>query len=80
MAVTGKQLARANLAATFVWIGLIVPTVMWWKDSILWVAVMSLWANIVGHYGAYIAARAERAVEDTQSDVDELQNGGNHST
>lgn len=28
------------------WLTAIVPTLIWWKDSILWVAIMSLYANI----------------------------------
>lgn len=58
--VTAKQLRTFNLIATGVWITLIVPTLLWWKESILWVALMSIWANVVGHYSAYIAARAEQ--------------------
>lgn len=48
-----------HLIATTVWVILAIPTVIWWKDSILWVAIMSVWANVVGHWGAYQAARAE---------------------
>ena len=44
---------------TGVWAVLIIPTVIWWRDSVLWVAVMSIWANVVGHWSAYQAARAE---------------------
>lgn len=28
------------------WLLMIIPTLVWWKDSILWVAIMSLYANI----------------------------------
>ena len=48
-----------HLALTIAWVLLIVPTVVWWKDSIAWVAFMSLYANIVGHAAAYSAERAE---------------------
>jgi hypothetical protein len=41
------------------WACLVVPTVVWWKDSILWVAFMSLYANFVGHFSAWGAVRAE---------------------
>lgn len=58
-----KWLRKFNLVATFVWLSLIVPTLLWWKDSILWVALMSIWANIIGHFSAYMAARAERAID-----------------
>lgn len=28
------------------WLVAVIPTVIWWKDSILWIAIMSLYANI----------------------------------
>ena len=59
MKITPRQLRKFNLIATFVWVLLILPTLLWWKESILWVGLMSIWANVVGHFGAYISARAE---------------------
>ena len=50
---------RFHAAATIVWGLLIIPTLLWWRESILWVALMSIWANVVGHWSAYQAARAE---------------------
>jgi hypothetical protein len=44
---------------TLVWGALALPTVLFWRESILWVAFMSLYANMVGHWSAYQAARAE---------------------
>lgn len=44
-----------------VWALLAVPTALWWKESILWVALMSLYANIGAHWSAYQGARAEKA-------------------
>lgn len=58
---TAEKLARFNLVFTFLWIALTPPSVLFWKDSILWVIVISLWANIVGHFSAYLAARSEAA-------------------
>lgn len=57
------KLARLNLISTFVWLVLVFPSLLWWKNSILWVIVISLWANIVGHFSAYLAARSEVAQE-----------------
>jgi hypothetical protein len=48
---------HASLAIT--WGLLAVPTVLWWRESILWVAFMSLYANVSGHWAAYQATRAE---------------------
>jgi hypothetical protein len=30
----------------YFWILMIIPTLLWWKESVLWVALMSLYANI----------------------------------
>jgi hypothetical protein len=42
-----------------VWGLLLAPTLLFWKESILWVASMSLYANFVGHFASWDAARAE---------------------
>lgn len=52
---------RLHLALTGLWAATAVPTLTLWRDSILWVAFMSLYANVVGHWSAYQAARAEEA-------------------
>ena len=46
---------------TLVWLALAVPTLLWWKDSVPWVAWMSLYANVVGHWGAWEASKAKDA-------------------
>jgi hypothetical protein len=46
---------------TVAWVLAIVPTLLWWKESILWIALMSVWANVAGHWSAFDAARAEEA-------------------
>lgn len=55
-------MVRLHFWLTLAWIGLIVPTVMFWSRSILWVLLMSIWANAATHWGAYQAARAERTI------------------
>lgn len=52
-------LQRVHLGLACLWAGLAVPTVLWWKESILWVALMSVYAVVVSHLAAYDAARAE---------------------
>jgi len=63
-----KKLSRFmlcfNLVMTGVWAALFIPTLLWWKQSVLWVAIMSLYANVVGHWSAYQASRAEVQAED----------------
>lgn len=51
--------SRVHAALTGVWVLLAIPTLLVWKDSILWVGIMSVWANVASHWSAYQAARAE---------------------
>ena len=51
--------ARLNLILAAVWCLLIIPTLLWWSHSVLWVLVISLWANAATHFGAYLAAKAK---------------------
>lgn len=55
-------MVRLHFWLTMAWIGLIAPTVLWWSRSILWVLLMSIWANAATHWGAYQAARAEQII------------------
>jgi hypothetical protein len=57
-------LVKFHFVMMNVWLVLIVPTLLLWKDSIVWVAFMSLYANFVGHFSGWDAARAETASED----------------
>lgn len=56
----GIDMAHFHMTMTMVWAGLAVPTLLWWKESILWVALMSEYANTVGHWSSFQAARAEQ--------------------
>lgn len=46
--------------ATVVW-GVLIPITILTglKGSIIWIALMSVWANFVGHFGSWQAARVE---------------------
>lgn len=54
--------------ATTVWIILVIPSVLFWSESVTWVVLMSVWANVAGHWSSWQAARAEAKVD---PDVDE---------
>lgn len=45
--------------ATIVWIILIIPSIFWWNEALIWIVLMSVWANIGSHWAAYQASRAE---------------------
>lgn len=55
--------ARVHLALAAAWALLLVPTLLWWSESILWVGFMSLYANFVGHLSASAACRAEEEIK-----------------
>jgi hypothetical protein len=59
-----RKLGVVHLIASGVWAALAIPTVIWWKDSVLWVAFCSLYANAGFHIGAWQATRAEREASD----------------
>lgn len=49
---------------TITWFILVVPTVLLWANSVLWVALISCYANAVGHFASYQATRAEASQGD----------------
>lgn len=66
-ATATRFLKHFHLIAVIVWFCLVPPTLIWWKDSILWVALMSIWANIASHWSAWQAARTE-SKQDREND------------
>lgn len=46
------------------WGVLLVPTLVWWRESIAWVVFMSWYANFVGHWSGKEAAAAGEKAED----------------
>lgn len=69
---------RFNFWFVIVWLALVIPTVVFWRASVLWVAILSIWANVISHYTAYLAARVEvreERVEGHVTDIKETVNG-----
>ncbi|WP_420107398.1 hypothetical protein [Leclercia adecarboxylata] len=58
MKINAKRLAKFHLILALVWAMLTIPTLLWWKNSILWVSLMSIYAIVVSHLAAYSAAHA----------------------
>ncbi len=58
-----RTLVRFHFTMMTLWAIMAIPTVLFWKESILWVAFMSLYANFVGHFSGWDAARAEEKIE-----------------
>ncbi|EPY3939303.1 TPA: hypothetical protein RFV15_000734 [Klebsiella pneumoniae] len=66
MKLTPVFIKRCHLVAAVMWVGLAIPSLIWWKDSVLWVILISIYANIVGHLSGYSAARADLAAEESE--------------
>jgi hypothetical protein len=49
---------RAHAAGALLWLLLLAPTVLWWRESVLWVATMSLYANAAVHAAGAARARS----------------------
>jgi hypothetical protein len=41
------------------WILLIFPSVLLWRESIVWLVIMSAWANVAGSVASLQSARAD---------------------
>jgi hypothetical protein len=64
-----RILVRFHATMMAVWAGLLLPTLLFWRESILWVAFMSLYANFVGHFSAWDGARAEQQAEEENNET-----------
>lgn len=53
--------------ATFMWMLLVIPSVLFWSESVTWVVLMSVWANVAGHWSSYQASRVERKQDEQSS-------------
>lgn len=42
------------------WVVLAIPALLWWKDSVLFVIILSLYANMEASLAAYNAQREEK--------------------
>lgn len=60
-----KILRRFHLVMVFVWLALSVPGILFWKESILFVIILSLYANVAAEFSAYQGARAEKKQDES---------------
>lgn len=66
MKLTPALIKRCHLVAAVMWVILAIPSLIWWKNSVLWVILISIYANIVGHLSGYSAARSDQAAEENE--------------
>jgi len=60
-----------NAILFIVWGILFIPSLLWWKESIIWVVFMSCYANFVGHFSALMGAFAEEKVDENGKQTNE---------
>lgn len=56
-----EKFRHVHATLTLLWFVAIVPTLLWWSESVLWVALMSCWANAAAHFSAWQGSRAEQS-------------------
>ena len=61
--MTARRAAVLHYCMAGLWALLLIPTLLWWKNSVLWVATMSLYANGASHLSAAKASRAQQEAE-----------------
>lgn len=59
-----KFLRQFHGYATLIWMILVIPSVLFWSESVMWVVLMSVWANVAGHWAAWQGARSEESNDD----------------
>lgn len=59
-----KYARRYHALMMVVWPLLAIPTLLWWSNSVLWVAFLSLYANFAGEFGAWHASGTEQEQRD----------------
>lgn len=53
---------RVQLTLTIIWACLFIPAVLWWSRSVPFLVFVSVYANFVGHWAGFEAAKAERDI------------------
>lgn len=60
----GKDDFPLNLVLTVFWGLLVIPTLLWWQGSVLWLVFMAVYVICATHWSNHIAWKTERAAKD----------------
>lgn len=66
---------KLHAAAASLWALMLAPTLAFWRESVLWVATMSLYANFVGHLSSYEAAASAGVDQETHDKLNAIADG-----
>lgn len=58
-----KLLEYRHMLMAGIWAAITVPAAIWWPESVLWVIVVSHYANFVGEISAHHAQKANKNSE-----------------
>lgn len=56
--------AKFHATMTVFWVIMVIPALLLWKESILFVIFISLWANVASHWASFQAAHGEKRVKE----------------
>jgi hypothetical protein len=59
LAMNANVTYKVHAVSAVIWLLLVIPTWYLWRNSLFWIAFISLYANFVSHWGAYQAALAQ---------------------
>lgn len=66
--------AKMHLILTIFWSIMIIPTLLWWTQSVPYLVALSIYAVIVSHFSSYEATRSEiitkKQIEGEFDDID----------
>ena len=57
---------KAHIILTVIWGILVIPTILWWKDSLLWVGFMSIYAILELHVIGIVTALTKKEVKENE--------------
>ena len=44
---------------TLTWVLMVVPSILWWRNSVAYLVMLSVYAVVMGHWSSWQAARVE---------------------
>lgn len=59
-----RHAAHLQYGLAIFWAASIVPTLLWLSHSLPWLLIISVWANVAGHWSSGNAAKAKAAAEE----------------
>jgi uncharacterized membrane protein len=62
--------SKVQLILTLVWALLFAPALLWWKESVPFLVFVSVYANFVGHWAAWEAAKAKEEAEAKEQEAE----------